>query len=47
MPQLCLYGTLQPEQVQVETFGRKLASNPDILLGFKAHTFASGEINIL
>ena len=29
------YGTLQLEQVQQETFGRKLEGNTDALLGFK------------
>jgi hypothetical protein len=29
------YGTLQLEQVQWETFGRKLEGNGDALLGFK------------
>ncbi len=29
------YGTLQLEQVQLETFGRKLEGNADALFGFK------------
>ncbi len=29
------YGTLQLEQVQLETFGRKLEGNANALLGFK------------
>lgn len=29
------YGTLQYENVQMSTFGRKLNGNPDILLGYR------------
>lgn len=35
MPYLFSYGTLQKEQVQLETFGRILQSEKDILLGYK------------
>lgn len=34
MPNLFSYGTLQKEQVQLETFGRKLTGEKDILLGY-------------
>ena len=29
------YGTLQTESVQLSTFGRKLAGNPDALVGYR------------
>lgn len=32
------YGTLQLEEVQLETFGRKLDSSPDALQGYKLVT---------
>lgn len=35
MPQLFSYGTLQKEQVQIETFGRILEGKKDILTGYK------------
>ena len=35
MPNLFSYGTLQKEQVQIETFGRILHGEKDILKGFK------------
>jgi len=35
MPNLFSYGTLQKEQVQIETFGRILQGEKDILTGFK------------
>jgi gamma-glutamylcyclotransferase (GGCT)/AIG2-like uncharacterized protein YtfP len=35
MENLFSYGTLQIEKVQLETFGRLLAGQPDILAGFK------------
>ncbi|WP_440056920.1 gamma-glutamylcyclotransferase family protein (plasmid) [Pseudoalteromonas sp. T1lg65] len=35
MPLLFSYGTLQQEQVQLETFGRLLTGTPDILDGYK------------
>jgi len=35
MPNLFSYGTLQKEQVQIETFGRILQGKKDILTGFK------------
>lgn len=34
MPNLFSYGTLQKEQVQIETFGRILKGEKDILLGY-------------
>ena len=34
MPYLFSYGTLQKEQVQLETFGRKLSGEKDTLLGY-------------
>lgn len=35
MPNLFSYGTLQKEQVQIETFGRILNGEKDILTGYK------------
>lgn len=35
MPSLFSYGTLQDENVQLSTFGRKLAGFPDQLVGYK------------
>jgi hypothetical protein len=35
MPNLFSYGTLQKEQVQLETFGRLLQGEKDILSGYK------------
>jgi len=35
MPLLFSYGTLQQEEVQVSTFGRKLAGEKDLLTGFE------------
>jgi gamma-glutamylcyclotransferase (GGCT)/AIG2-like uncharacterized protein YtfP len=35
MPLLFSYGTLQHEEVQLSTFGRKLAGEKDLLLGFE------------
>jgi gamma-glutamylcyclotransferase (GGCT)/AIG2-like uncharacterized protein YtfP len=36
MPLLFSYGTLQQEEVQRATFGRRLAGRPDALVGFEA-----------
>jgi hypothetical protein len=35
MPNLFSYGTLQKEQVQIETFGRLLQGEKDVLTGYK------------
>lgn len=35
MPLLFSYGTLQKEQVQIETFGRKLEGTKDLLAGYR------------
>lgn len=35
MPHLFSYGTLQKEQVQIETFGRILQGDQDILTGYR------------
>lgn len=35
MPHLFSYGTLQKEQVQLETFGRILTGKTDILIGYQ------------
>lgn len=35
MPLLFSYGTLQHEEVQLETFGRKLQGERDLLLGYE------------
>jgi hypothetical protein len=35
MPNLFSYGTLQKEQVQLETFGRILRGEKDILIGYQ------------
>ena len=34
MEQLFTYGTLQLEEVQLATFGRRLEGRPDVLLGY-------------
>jgi gamma-glutamylcyclotransferase (GGCT)/AIG2-like uncharacterized protein YtfP len=43
MPSLFSYGTLQREDVQLETFGRRLTGEPDELLGFELGRVAIGE----
>ena len=35
MPLLFSYGTLQQDEVQLATFGRRLTGRPDALLGFE------------
>lgn len=35
MPLLFSYGTLQHEEVQLSTFGRKLAGEKDLLIGYE------------
>ena len=35
MPRLFSYGTLQQEEVQVSTFGRKLEGEKDLLVGYE------------
>ena len=35
MPLLFSYGTLQQEEVQLSTFGRKLAGDKDLLIGYE------------
>jgi len=35
MPLLFSYGSLQQEEVQVSTFGRKLAGEKDLLIGYE------------
>ena len=35
MEQLFTYGTLQLEEVQLETFGRRLEGRPDDLIGYR------------
>lgn len=35
MPDLFSYGTLQKEQVQIETFGRILQGDQDVLTGYR------------
>ena len=39
MPLLFSYGTLQQEAVQLSTFGRRLRSEPDELVGFEQAVF--------
>ena len=34
MPLLFSYGTLQHEEVQLSTFGRKLAGEKDLIVGY-------------
>ena len=38
MPFLFAYGTLQHEEVQMSTFGRRLPGQPDELVGFERST---------
>jgi hypothetical protein len=35
MPRLFSYGSLQQEEVQLSTFGRKLAGEKDLLIGYE------------
>ena len=35
MPLLFSYGTLQQEEVQISTFGRKLSGEKDLLIGYE------------
>ena len=35
MEQLFTYGTLQLEEVQLDTFGRRLEGRPDVLVGYR------------
>jgi gamma-glutamylcyclotransferase (GGCT)/AIG2-like uncharacterized protein YtfP len=35
MPRLFSYGTLQQEEAQIATFGRKLSGEPDLLNGYE------------
>ena len=35
MPRLFSYGTLQQEEVQLSTFGRKLTGEKDLLIGYE------------
>ena len=35
MEQLFTYGTLQLEEVQLDTFGRRLEGRPDVLIGYR------------
>jgi gamma-glutamylcyclotransferase (GGCT)/AIG2-like uncharacterized protein YtfP len=39
MPRLFSYGTLQQENVQLATFGRRLQGNADSLVGFRRTLF--------
>jgi hypothetical protein len=47
MPNLFSYGTLQKEQVQIETFGRILKGEKDILTGFKIETLEITDPEVL
>jgi gamma-glutamylcyclotransferase (GGCT)/AIG2-like uncharacterized protein YtfP len=38
MEQLFTYGTLQLEEVQLDTFGRRLQGRPDVLIGYRLTT---------
>ena len=42
MPLLFSYGTLQDVRVQLATFGRRMASQPDALAGFELTTVQVG-----
>jgi hypothetical protein len=35
MPRLFSYGTLQQEEIQISTFGRKLGGEKDLLVGYE------------
>jgi Gamma-glutamyl cyclotransferase, AIG2-like len=43
MPRIFSYGTLQREDIQLETFGRRLVGEPDALLGFELERVAIDE----
>lgn len=47
MPLLFSYGTLQQENVQFATFGRKLAGEPDSLVGFKRTEFRITDLEVI
>ena len=40
MQKLFSYGTLQQENVQLATFGRKLTGSPDVLVGYRLDEIA-------
>ena len=46
MPLLFSYGTLQQEEVQVSTFGRKLQGEKDLLLGFEPSLVKIPDANV-
>ncbi len=47
MPNLFSYGTLQKEQVQIETFGRILKGEKDILTGYKLEMLEITDAEVL
>jgi gamma-glutamylcyclotransferase (GGCT)/AIG2-like uncharacterized protein YtfP len=47
MPNLFSYGTLQKEQVQLETFGRKLIGEKDTLLGYDLKMVEITDLEVL
>lgn len=47
MPHLFSYGTLQKEQVQIETFGRILQGERDILIGYQLKMLEITDLEVL
>lgn len=47
MPYLFSYGTLQKEQVQLETFGRILQGKKDVLSGYKLNMLEIADPEVL
>jgi gamma-glutamylcyclotransferase (GGCT)/AIG2-like uncharacterized protein YtfP len=47
MPLLFSYGTLQQENVQLATFGRRLAGTPDALVGYEQSMFAIEDAEVV
>lgn len=46
MPLLFSYGTLQQEEVQLSTFGRKLEGEKDLLLGYEPSLVKIGDPDV-
>jgi gamma-glutamylcyclotransferase (GGCT)/AIG2-like uncharacterized protein YtfP len=47
MPRLFSYGTLQQENVQLATFGRKLSGHADSLVGFRRTMFEITDAQVI
>ena len=47
MPKLFSYGTLQQEEVQLATFGRRLAGVSDALVGYRQSMIAIDDLEVV